>query len=464
MRSDPAEFNLVAPSDLQSALALMTAEGERWMPIAGGTDLMVQYAAGLLPARRLMSIARLPELRRINVAADEIQIGAGSTYTDLRRHETIAHEFPMLAQAAGLVGGIANQNRGTIGGNIVNASPAGDSLPALLAYGAELILVSLHGERRVPYTTFHTGYKKIQLASNELIRAVCLPRRFIGYVQHARKVGTRNAQAVSKIVLAALARVEGGIVRDVRIAFGSVAPVPMRLAETERIVTGNSLDDRVVALAAKTAAREVKPIDDIRSTARYRAAVVGNLVVEFLERLGAERAATEAGNQTLAPWNALSADAAEGEILACCGSRAWARAMVSRRPLADESAVLAASDEICAGLRDADWLEAFRTHPRIGEKKAEEFASQQSAAWSAQEQNSVTDAGAELRAGLAEGNREYERRFGRIFIVCATGKTSAEILAILQKRLQNDDRSELREAAEQQRQITKLRLRKWLRA
>jgi OHCU decarboxylase len=464
MRSDPAEFNLIAPSDLQSALALMTAEGERWMPIAGGTDLMVQYAAGVLPARRLMSIARLPELRRINVAADEIQIGAGSTYTDLRRHETIAHEFPMLAQAAGWVGGIANQNRGTIGGNIVNASPAGDSLPALLAYGAELILVSLNGERRVPYTTFHTGYKKIQLASNELIRAVCLPRRFIGYLQHARKVGTRNAQAVSKIALAALARVDGGIVRDVRIALGSVAPVPMRLAETERILTGNSLDDSVVALAAKAAASEVKPIDDIRSTARYRAAVVGNLVVEFLERLRAEQAATEAGHQTLGPWNALSADAAESEILACCGSRAWARAMVSRRPLADESAVLAASDEICAGLRDADWLEAFRAHPRIGGKKAEEFASQQSAAWSAQEQNSVATAGAELKAGLAEGNREYERRFGRIFIVCATGKTSAEILAILQKRLQNDDRTELREAAEQQRQITQLRLRKWLRA
>lgn len=464
MRSDPAEFNLVAPSDLQSALALMTAEGERWTPIAGGTDLMVQYAAGALRARRLMSIARLPELRRINVAADEIQIGASTTYTDLRQHETIAHEFPMLAQAAGWVGGIANQNRGTIGGNIVNASPAGDSLPALLAYGAELILVSVSGDRRVPYTTFHTGYKKMQLAPNELIRAVCLPRRFLGYVQHARKVGTRNAQAVSKIALAALAQMDGGIVRDVRIALGSVAPVPMRLTETEQILTGKSLDDRWVALAAKAAAGEVKPIDDIRSTARYRRAVVGNLVVEFLERLRAEPAATAESNETLARWNALSAEAAEGEILACCGSRAWARAMVSGRPLADESAVLAASDAICASLRDADWLEAFRAHPRIGENKAEESGPQRSAAWSAQEQSSAAAADAELKALLAEGNREYERRFGRIFIVCATAKTSAEILAILRKRLQNDDRSELREAAEQQRQITQLRLGKWLRA
>ncbi|MGB9070955.1 MAG: 2-oxo-4-hydroxy-4-carboxy-5-ureidoimidazoline decarboxylase [Candidatus Acidiferrales bacterium] len=464
MRSNPADFTLVAPSDLQGALALMTTEGERWVPIAGGTDLMVEYAAGALRARRLMSIARLPELRRTNIAVDEIQIGAGSTYTDLRQHETIAHEFPMLAQAAGWVGGVANQNRGTIGGNIVNASPAGDSLPALLAYGAELILVSVSGDRRVPYTTFHTGYKKIQLAPNELIRAVCLPRRFLGYVQHARKVGTRNAQAVSKIALAALARMDRGIVRDVRIALGSVAPVPMRLAETEQILTGKSLDDRWVALAAKAAAGEVKPIDDIRSTARYRRAVVGNLVVEFLGRLRAEPAATAASNETLARWNAVSADAAEGEILACCGSRAWARAIVTRRPLADESAVLAASDEICASLRDADWLEAFRAHPRIGENKAEESGSQRSAVWSAQEQSGAAAADAELKALLAEGNREYERRFGRIFIVCATAKTSAAILAILRKRLQNDDRSELREAAEQQRQITELRLRKWLRA
>jgi 2-oxo-4-hydroxy-4-carboxy-5-ureidoimidazoline decarboxylase len=276
-------------------------------------------------------------------------------------------------------------------------------------------------------------------------------------------VGTRNAQAVSKIALAALAQMDGRIVRDVRIALGSVAPVPMRLAETEQILTGKSLDDRWVALAAKAAAGEVKPIDDIRSTARYRRAVVGNLVVEFLERLRAEPAATAPSNETLARWNALSAEAAEGEILACCGSRAWARAMVSGRPLADESAVLAASDEICASLRDADWREAFRAHPRIGEKKAEESGSERSAAWSAQEQSSAAAADAELKALLAEGNREYERRFGRIFIVCATAKTSAEILAILKKRLQNDDRSELREAAEQQRQITQLRLRKWLR-
>lgn len=463
MRSDPAEYELVAPENLQGVLALLKSEPDRWLPIAGGTDLMVQFAAGALRARKLVSIVQLPELRSIEVLADEIQIGAGATYTDLRRHESIAREFPMLARAASWTGGIANQNRGTLGGNIVNASPAGDSLPALLAYSAELILVSARGERRVPYATFHTGYKKMQLAGDELIRAVCLPRRFGGYVQHARKVGTRNAQAVSKICIAALARIEKGTVVDVRIALGSVAPMPVRLAEMEPMLTGKTLDRSLVELAAKAAASEVRPIDDIRSTARYRSAVVSNLVVEFLEQLRGTPQAEEARSETLARWNALTADAAAGEILACCGSRAWARGMAARRPLANESSLLIASDEVWRGVGEADWQEAFRAHPRIGETKAERPASERSAAWSAQEQSSAAAADSELKKALAQGNREYEQRFGRIFIVCATGKTSAEILQILQRRLQNDDATELREAAEQQRQITEIRLRKWLR-
>jgi OHCU decarboxylase len=463
MRSDPAEFELVAPANLQGALSLMTSEPDRWLPIAGGTDLMVQFAAGTLRVRKLVSIARLPELRQIEVLPDGIQIGAGATYTDLRRHETIAREFPILAKSASWTGGISNQNRGTVGGNIVNASPAGDSLPALLAYGADLILVSVRGERRVPYATFHTGYKKMQLAGDELIRAVCLPRRFGGYVQHARKVGTRNAQAVSKICMAALARVEKRTIADVRIALGSVAPVPLRLAETERMLTGKTFDRSLVDAAGKMAASEVRPIDDIRSTARYRAAVVSNLVVEFLERLYSAPPAEEARVETLARWNALGAGEAEGEILPCCGSRAWASGMAARRPLRDESALIAASDEICASLGEEDWLEAFRAHPRIGQTKAEPRASERSAAWSAEEQSSAAAAGAELKKALAEGNLDYERRFGRIFIVCATGKSSAEILRILRQRLQNDDATELREAAEQQRQITQIRLRRWLR-
>src|SRR5713101_1941149 len=236
MRSDPADYQLVAPGTLQAVVTLLAAEAGTWLPIAGGTDVMVQYAAGKLPARRLVSIWNLSELRRIEVLSSEIQIGAGCTYTDLREHAMVGREFPLLASAASWTGGIANQNRGTLGGNIVNASPAADSLPALLAYDAELILVSVRGERRLPYRNFHTDYKKTNLASDELIRAVCLSRQFAGYFCYTRKVGARNAQAISKVCIAALGRAASGVVEDVRIALGSVAPVPIRLAETERLV------------------------------------------------------------------------------------------------------------------------------------------------------------------------------------------------------------------------------------
>lgn len=289
MRSNPAEFEWLSPRKLENALEVLAKESNLWLPIAGGTDVMVQYAAGTLARRKLLNIWNLPELRHIHVSRDELQIGAGSTYTDMRSHPLVAREFPLLASAASWTGGIANQNRGTLGGNIANASPAADSLPALLAYEADLILVSLRGERRLPYRDFHTGYKQMNLEPDELIRAVCLPRRFSGYISYARKVGPRNAQAISKVCVAALARIqkaENGIaIDDVHIALGSVAPTPIRLSETERILKGKRLDLAEIEMARNAAVGEIKPISDIRSTARYRAAVVKNLLGEFLRML-----------------------------------------------------------------------------------------------------------------------------------------------------------------------------------
>ncbi len=287
MKAYPAEYELVAPGTLRGVLSLLAEEPGEWLPIAGGTDVMVQYSAGSLRARKLVSIWNLLELRRIQVLTDEIQIGAGCTYSDLRANEVINREFKLLSSAAGWTGGIANQNRATIGGNIVNASPAGDSLPALLVYGAELLLVSVRGERRVPHRTFHIDYRKTQLEPDELIRAVCLPRRFSEYYAHARKVGARNAQAIAKVCLAGLGRIEDGVVEDIRMAMGSVTPVPLRLSETERVVKGRRIEPALVRLARMSVASEIRPIDDIRSTARYRLAVAGNLVAEFLEKLRA---------------------------------------------------------------------------------------------------------------------------------------------------------------------------------
>ena len=462
MRAHPAEYDLVAPGTLSAVLSLIAQDRGSWLPIAGGTDVMVQYSAGKLAARHLVSIWNLPELRKIEIAADEIQIGAGCTYTDLRQHDIVNREFPLLARAAGWTGSIANQNRGTLGGNIVNASPAADSLPALLVYEAELLLVSAKGERRVPYTDFHLAYRKTQLASDELIRAICLQRRFSGYYAHTRKVGARNAQAISKVCLAALAHIAHGVVDDVRVAMGSVAPVPVRLHETERVLKGKPIDSQLIDVARATAAAEVRPIDDLRSTLRYRSAVAGNLVAEFLEQLAASHERAQKTAASLTRWNALPCDEAAEEILSCCGSRSWAGAMADHRPILDEDALLAASDQIWNNLPATDWLEAFHSHPRIGESRSSASATAQSSAWSGQEQKNVGAAGEDLKAALAAANLAYEQRFQRIFIVCATGKSAAEILDILRRRLQSDDATELRTAAGQQRQITHLRLKKWL--
>jgi putative cofactor-binding repeat protein len=290
MRADPAEYKLVSPHNLQAVLSLLAGDPSHWLPIAGGTDVMVLYSAGKLPNRNLINIWNIPELRQIEIFPHEIRIGAACTYTALRIHEIVSREFPLLATAASWTGGIANQNRGTLGGNIANASPAADSLPALLVYDAELTLISARGERRVAYRNFHTGYKQTLLAADELIRDISLPRRFSGYISHARKVGARNAQAISKVCLAALGQMAGRTIHDIRLALGSVAPVPLRLKETERMLTGKRIEPALVEAARKIVSLEIRPIDDIRSTARYRSVVAGNLVAEFLEKLVAEGA------------------------------------------------------------------------------------------------------------------------------------------------------------------------------
>src|ERR1700724_274684 len=256
MRPDPADYELIAPGNLQAVVSLLADEPGKWLPVAGGTDVMVLYAAGKLPARKLVSIAGLRELRYIEVASSEVRIGAGCTYTDLRQHSIIANEFPLLTRAAAWTGGIANQNRGTLGGNIANASPAGDSLPVLLVYDADLILVSARGERRIPYRTFHTGYKKTLLAPDELIHSICIRRDLTGYVSYAKKVGARNAQAISKVFLAAMARTSNATIKDIRLAAGSVGPVPIRLAGTEGALAGQPINNSLLEIAGKVMAEE----------------------------------------------------------------------------------------------------------------------------------------------------------------------------------------------------------------
>ena len=284
MRSYPADYELITPQSLEVVLQLLHEQAGEWTPIAGGTEIMVQYGAGRLAARKLVSIS-VPELREIAEDESWISIGGGCSFTQIRQHAGIQKHFPLLAQCASWTGGIANQNRGTIGGNLANASPAADSPPALFAYAAQVNLISVRGSRRIPYEQFHLGYKKTALAPDELIGAVLLPKQFDGDFRYARKVGPRNAQAIAKICVAATAKMHQTRIKAIRIGMGSMAPTPLRLNQTERVLTDALLNDATIIEARKAVVSETAPIDDIRSTASYRSIVAGNLIEEMLRAL-----------------------------------------------------------------------------------------------------------------------------------------------------------------------------------
>jgi CO/xanthine dehydrogenase FAD-binding subunit len=203
----------------------------------------------------------------------------------VRKSDALSREFSLLCRAAAETGSVATQNRGTLGGNIANASPAADSPPALLIYNAELEIVSSSGSRWVPYDGFWTGYKQIGLLPAELIRRLRLPRSTQGLRHYYRKVGARRAQAISKVCFAGAARIDSGRIADIRIALGSVAPTVFRAAETEKALRGEKLSPALLRAAQDVLAREIAPIDDIRSTARYRRRIAQNLLAEFYEAL-----------------------------------------------------------------------------------------------------------------------------------------------------------------------------------
>ena len=282
MRAYLPDYELRVPRDLNGALELLAREPGVWRAFAGGTDLMVLLEAGRLAHKKFFSLWRLDELRGIEETSEHVAIGALTTYTDVRRNETLRREFPMLCDAARETGGIAIQNRGTLGGNIANASPAADSPPALLAYGAGVELISTAGVRRVAYEDFHTGYKQTVMRPDELIARIILPRTRPDARHYYRKVGTRRAQSISKVCFAALAEVEGGRIGEIRMAFGSVAPVVLRCTKTEAVLKGRALDGETVRAAVAELAGEITPIDDIRSTAAYRLRVCQNLLENFL--------------------------------------------------------------------------------------------------------------------------------------------------------------------------------------
>jgi CO/xanthine dehydrogenase FAD-binding subunit len=285
MRGYIPGYELRTPQALGETLDLLSREPEAWKLFAGGTDLMVLLEAGKLAHQKYINIWNLNELRGIEITDEHVVLGALTTYTDVQANQVLRDEFPMLCQAASETGGLAIQNRGTLGGNIVNASPAADSPPALLAYDAEIELISSTGSRWTQYHGFHTGYKQMNIRPDELLSKIRLHRNQKITHQYYRKVGTRKAQAISKVCFAGVAGLNNGSIEDVRIALGSVAPIPLRCVKTEAVLRGKNPDNELANLAVEELSREIVPIDDIRSTGAYRLRVCLNLLIEFLKQL-----------------------------------------------------------------------------------------------------------------------------------------------------------------------------------
>ena len=268
MRGSLSNRSLLQPRSLADALKMLRDEGPL-VPMAGCTDLYVSLNFGTLEDTRFLNLWALGGLRAIEERGDVLRIGALATYTDLIRSPLVRRRVPMLAAAAREVGGVQIQNRGTLGGNVANASPAGDTLPVLAAAEAIVVLSSAAGTRRVPITRFYTGYRQSVRRPDELIVGFEIPA--VRGRQWFRKVGTRAAQAISKIVVA-------GVASDTpRIALGSVAPTVIRATRTEQALAGGaSLEE-----AQRILGQEIAPIDDIRSTSEYRRRVASNLLARF---------------------------------------------------------------------------------------------------------------------------------------------------------------------------------------
>jgi len=285
----PVEPPVSSPGDLAEAYAILAEAPTR--PIAGGTDLMVALTGELGdPPDRVVDLWRLDELRGIALDGDVVSLGALTTYTDIRRSAVCREHLPVLVEAAATIGAAQIQNRGTIGGNVVNASPAGDTLPVLLAADASFVLGSARGERVVPAGEFWPAYRRTALASDELLLRVRIPL-LAGRELRFRKVGTRRAQSISKVVIAlgwrdAGPATPGAPWTDVRLALGSVAPTPIRAAATEAVLEGRPPVPETADLAAETLAGELAPIDDVRSTAEYRRLVAARVLHRLVRDAG----------------------------------------------------------------------------------------------------------------------------------------------------------------------------------
>jgi CO/xanthine dehydrogenase FAD-binding subunit len=282
VRGDPRSVEVVRPRSSAEAVALYARRPDL-LPLAGGTDVMVGWNAGLANGRAVLDLSRLREWTRITTAGSTVRIGALVTHAQIQEHAVARKRLPLLALACAEVGGVAIQNRGTLAGNVANASPAGDTFPPLMVYGAVVHVVSAAGHRAVPVAEVFAGVKKTTLRASELIEAIEIPIPARPTRQFFRKVGTRAAQALSKVVAAGLLwQGRDGRIREARLALGSVAPTVRRLRRVEELLGGERVTKAVLDRAEALVAEEIAPIDDVRSTADYRRHVSRVLMRQFL--------------------------------------------------------------------------------------------------------------------------------------------------------------------------------------
>ena len=424
---------------------------------------MVAFAAGRLTAGKLVSlwgIRRTPLHRR----------QSRQTHHRRRNHLQRSRDpipssrptFLCSTKPASWIGSIANQARATLGGNLVNGSPAADSSPALLVYDAEIELVSVRGKRRMPYREFHTGYKQNAMTADELLYAVHLPRRFANHRQYLRKVGTRRAMAISKVALGATALDERRRNRRDSRSRREPRALPCALSQNRGHPARHT---RSAAASSKPRAMLCSPKRSPSTTSaptrEYRKSVGANLLEEFLRE--PESGVHSPMNPVLDAWNAADASEASRRNARLLWRATLGRSdgrppphphdrqteRSSRPRLGSDGRIrLARSIRLPSPHRRTQGANCLRTirHPGLkGSSPAPPRAAQST-----------------MRQ-LAEGNALYEQRFGFTYIVCATGKSADEMLAILQAAsCQRDRAAELREAAEQQRQIMQIRLGKWL--
>lgn len=277
-----------APATLPEALAILHDRGDNVRIVAGATDLLAAARNTPSDPRPPLDVSRLPDLQGIMRRDGVVEIGAGVTLGRLVADPIVRDSFPALARASELFGAVAIRSRATLGGNLMTASPAADSPPVLAALDSIAVLASSAGRREVPIRSFFPAYRKTAARSDEILLRVVVPVPPEGTRQAFHKVGTRRAQSIAKVSLACRARLDdAGVLRDVRLVAGSVAPTVFILKETEKLLEGQKISPDLIREAVDTATREVRPIDDVRSTESYRRTIAGRLVGRFLQGFAA---------------------------------------------------------------------------------------------------------------------------------------------------------------------------------